>query len=167
MLSPITESRLADLISAIASNERDVERQRRILADEPLYAPSSCFSLLDRPALGYLTAYDIKDFLRNWGVMVTITEAEQLIELIAKRSPLRLYSSDFSDMILPKDPISKSIARRRDIYPPLPLGRSAEYSLSRLIRTIIDGNSRLSYYRQSLSLRYCYISFAAFRTIYQ
>ena len=165
MLSPITESRLADLISAIASNERDVERQRRILADEPLYAPSSCFALLDRPALGYLTAYDIKDFLRNWGVMVTITEAEQLIELIAKRSPLRLYSSDFSDMILPKDPISKSIARRRDIYPPLPLGRSAEYSLSRLIRTIIDGNSRLSYYRSSLSLRYDYSAFDAFRTI--
>lgn len=165
MLSITTESFLADLICAIAENERELEKRRQTLADDPSFAPSSCFLRLDRLSVGYLTPQDIKDFLRDCGAVATTTEVTQLIESLTTRNTLRLYNSNFLDLILPKDPILRSIALRRDLYPSWPLGRSAEFSLSRLIQTAIDGNSRLERSRSSLRLRYDYNAFDAFRTI--
>jgi len=163
MFSLATESKLASLIEATAENEQQLEVKRQLLSEALLYSPSSCFQRLDKLRLGYITPYDIKDFLKNFGIYVTVEEAENLIELYGDKS--RLYKSDFIEMILPRNKISRTIALDRDIYPPEPLGSSAELSLSRLLQAIVDRNNKLKYYWTGLSSRYDYNVFDAFRAI--
>lgn len=163
MLSFTTESKLADLIEATAENEQQLEVKRQLLSEAPLYSPTSCFQRLDRLHLGYITAYDIKDFLKDSGIFITTEGAENLIEFYGE-SP-RLYKSDFLEMILPKNKLSRSLAFDRDIYPSEPLGASAELSLGRLLQAIVDRNNKLKYYWTALSTRYDYNVFDAFRAI--
>jgi Ca2+-binding EF-hand superfamily protein len=118
---------------------------------------------LDKLRLGYITPYDIKDFLKDFSIYVTVEEAENLIELYGGKP--RLYKSDFVEMILPRNKISRTLALDRDVYPPEPLGSTAELSLSRLLQTIVDRNNKLKYYWTALSTRYDYNVFDAFRAI--
>jgi Ca2+-binding EF-hand superfamily protein len=165
MLSITTEKRLADLIGAVAENERELERKRRELLDDPFFAPSACFARLDQLSTGYLTTSDIKSFLYDWGIVVSNGEVTRLIELSTGFSPLRLYKSDLMDLILPNDYALRSVGLRRDLYPPVPLGKSAEFLLARVLQAAIEGNERLEHFRSSLKTCYDYNDFDAFRTI--
>ena len=64
MLSYETESRLASLIGAIADNERQIEVRRQLLAEQSLFSPYAAFKRVDKYRTGYITPYDLKDFMR-------------------------------------------------------------------------------------------------------
>eukprot|EP00826_Nyctotherus_ovalis_P058178 TRINITY_DN7981_c0_g1_i1.p1 TRINITY_DN7981_c0_g1~~TRINITY_DN7981_c0_g1_i1.p1 ORF type:complete len:505 (+),score=118.90 TRINITY_DN7981_c0_g1_i1:78-1592(+) len=158
-----TQSKLADLIEATAENEQLLESKRQLLAESLFYSPSSCFQRLDRLHLGYVTPYDVKDFLSLSGIFITLEEAQQVVELQGSKS--RLYKSDFLELILPRNKVSRSLALDRDIYPAEPLGASAEIALAKLLQAVVDRNNRLKYYWTGLSERYDYNVFDAFRAI--
>lgn len=165
MLSTTTERCLADLIEAVAENERELERRRCALIEDPLFTPSSCFARLDSLSTGYLTPRDLRDFLCDCGFAATGAEVAQLVERAAALSPPRLYRTEFFDLVLPKDHVLRSIALRKDLYPPEPLGRMAEYLLGRVLECAIKSNERVEKLRSSLRLRFDYNAFDAFRAI--
>jgi len=164
MLSITTETRLADLIGAIADNERLIEVKRQLLAEEPSFSGFAAFKLIDKLRNGYITALDIKEFMRDNGFIVTTEEASNVVEFFGSKSKLRLYYDDFLSLVMPADNILREVALRRDDYPE-PLSRSAEYNLARVIQAEIDGNNKLRPYWNLLKNRYDYNVFDAFRTI--
>ena len=64
MLSVETEQRLCAFIKAVADTERQLEMERQLLAESPLFAPYAAFMRIDRLRAGVITASDLKDFLR-------------------------------------------------------------------------------------------------------
>eukprot|EP00826_Nyctotherus_ovalis_P012005 TRINITY_DN13130_c0_g2_i11.p1 TRINITY_DN13130_c0_g2~~TRINITY_DN13130_c0_g2_i11.p1 ORF type:complete len:558 (+),score=102.11 TRINITY_DN13130_c0_g2_i11:239-1912(+) len=160
-----TERCLADLIEAVAENERELERRRCALIEDPLFTPSSCFARLDSLSAGYITPHDLRDFLCDCGFAATSAEVAQLVEQTTALSPLRLYRTELFDLILPKDHVLRSIALRKDLYPPEPLGRMPEFLLGRVLQCAIEGNTRLERHRSSLRLSFDYSAFDAFRAI--
>eukprot|EP00826_Nyctotherus_ovalis_P038171 TRINITY_DN3563_c0_g1_i10.p1 TRINITY_DN3563_c0_g1~~TRINITY_DN3563_c0_g1_i10.p1 ORF type:complete len:524 (-),score=118.15 TRINITY_DN3563_c0_g1_i10:267-1838(-) len=163
MLSLTTEARLADLIGAIADNERQLEARRQDLVRDPLFSPYAAFYFLDRAKTGYLTAFDIRSFLKDNAVPITLEEADKLVEVHGDRLRQKLYKGDFVDMVLPYDPVLRAESLRRSEYEPLT--RTSELFLAKLLQSIVDGNSRLEVQRRTLTLRYDYNVFDAFRAI--
>lgn len=163
MLSPTTEARLADLIGAVADNERQLEARRQELARDPLFSPYAAFRFLDRLKTGYLTAFDIKSFLKDNAVPITLEEADNLVELRGDRLRQRLYKNDFVDTVLPCDPVLRAELLRRNEYELLT--RGSEVLLAELLQAVVAGNSKLEVQRRALTLRYDYNVFDAFRAI--
>ncbi len=164
MLSSVTQSRLAALIGAVAENERQIEVRRQLLAEQPLFAPYAAFKRVDRLHTGYLTPYDIKDFLRENGFVVTSEEASQLVELFTGKGPLRLDYEGFLTIVLPSDSLLRARAAQREAYPDIP-PQSVEYALARVFQAEIDGINRLTTYWSDLISRYDYNVFDAFRIV--
>jgi len=165
MLTSTSRTKLADFIGAVASNERLLETKRQLLADEPLFSPYLAFTRMDRLHAGYLTPYDIKDYLRDCGIFVTISEAEGLVKLFGDSIRSRLYKEDFFDMILPADSLLRLKVLDRDKYSYPPLSRSVEVTIARLLQTIIDGNNRAAGYLSTLKSIYSYNNYDAFHEI--
>jgi len=163
MLSLTTEARLADLIGAIAENERQLEIRRQDLTRDLLFSPYSSFYSLDKLKAGYLTSYDIRSFLRDNGMEISLEEANKIVEVFGNRLRQKLYKGDFVDLVLPYDPILRGECLRRSDYELLT--RNAEFYLAKLLQAVVDGNNRLEIHISGLISRYDYNVFDAFRAI--
>ncbi len=179
MLSPETENRLCILVKAIADNERELEMSRQILAEKPQFEPYAAFMRLDRYRKDNVSANDIKDFLqyrfvsflcRETGAVATTTELYQIISTFSGYARTRLNYKEFLQMILPSQSVLRAVSVQRPNYPVYKyesLDPGVESALKRLILAEIDGNNKLEVYRISLSTRYDFNVFDAFRAIDQ
>jgi len=64
MVSVQTQYRLADLFKAIAEGEKQVEIIRQVLAEKSAFEPYAAFKRIDRSSNGYITTYELIDYLR-------------------------------------------------------------------------------------------------------
>lgn len=64
MISVETQALLADVILAIAKEERALEVMREILAEQVLFCPYTAFLRIDRKNYGYVDKNDLQSFLR-------------------------------------------------------------------------------------------------------
>ena len=56
--------RLADLLKAIADGEKQIEITRQVLAEKSAFEPYAAFRRIDRNANGFITSFELLDYLR-------------------------------------------------------------------------------------------------------
>ncbi len=64
----LSQFRLARTLQQQAQGERAIEVARELLTDEPTYSAFDAFKILDPHSKGFITADDLKEFLRRFGV---------------------------------------------------------------------------------------------------
>ena len=80
MLGYESERRLKNLFIAVGDGERDLEAARQRLCSIRDFAPLSAFERFDRDMTGFVTSYEIVNFLRDNSVYhVTESEAFTLV----------------------------------------------------------------------------------------
>ena len=165
MLSYTAKSKLADLIGVIAENERQIETRRQLLAEEPLFSPYVAYGRLDKYHSGYITSFDVKEYLRQCGMFASTTEAESLANLFGDSIRQRLYKEDFYNLVLSANPLLKARALDRDRFSYGPLSLSVEIPLARVFQAVIDGNNRAATHISTLKSCYDCSAYDAFREL--
>jgi hypothetical protein len=63
-ISMQTKKRMAKILACIGDMEQQIEMTRQNLCNSPSFEPYSSFKRLDRNGNGYLTSYDICQFMK-------------------------------------------------------------------------------------------------------
>eukprot|EP00826_Nyctotherus_ovalis_P004278 TRINITY_DN10910_c0_g1_i2.p1 TRINITY_DN10910_c0_g1~~TRINITY_DN10910_c0_g1_i2.p1 ORF type:complete len:501 (+),score=119.87 TRINITY_DN10910_c0_g1_i2:40-1542(+) len=165
MLSLSTQTKLAELIEAIADHERVVRDKQEVLLSEPAFSPYRIFGALDKHRTGYLVPLDIVDFLKEFGLFATVQEAEQFVESFGDKSKAKLCSEDFVKLVLPRNPSTRSIMLKREGDLSRPLSKEVMFGVAKIVQAEIDGLNRLRKYRDALSISHDYSTSDAFSII--
>ena len=169
MLGFQSERQVQQLLSDLARIENRSEDTRQQLARVFDFNPRNAFQRLDRSKNYSLSAFEVKDFLRDTGKFVTSSEVGLLFQQFDSDHDGKLSRSEFEDMILPQ---TDRLARehtytRREQYVGRfdNLPREQEYLLSDIIYNEIQGLLRLESDLNSLKRRYDYSRFAVFKAL--
>jgi len=153
----------------IANAERQIERCRQQLAEELDFEPYTAFRRVDRGGNGYLSSYELTDFLRDNGILCTDADGYALLRLYDSNADGRLSYSDFMNAVLPRTEASlRGRATARSSYyvgPRDRLPRDVEYHLSRVLEKELEGLRKIESARLSLSDRYDWNLLDAFRNV--
>ena len=96
MLGYESERRLKNLIVAVGDGERDLEAARQRLCSIRDYAPLSSFERFDRDMTGFVTSYEIVNFLRDNSVYhVSESEAFTLVQFFDSNGNNKLAFQEF------------------------------------------------------------------------
>eukprot|EP00356_Strombidium_inclinatum_P005589 CAMPEP_0170491762 /NCGR_PEP_ID=MMETSP0208-20121228/11238_1 /TAXON_ID=197538 /ORGANISM="Strombidium inclinatum, Strain S3" /LENGTH=524 /DNA_ID=CAMNT_0010767389 /DNA_START=18 /DNA_END=1592 /DNA_ORIENTATION=- len=170
MLGYESERRLKNLLVAVGDGERDLEAARQRLCSIRDFAPLSAFERFDRDMTGFVTSYEIVNFLRDNSVYhVSEAEAFTLVQFFDSDGNNKLSFQEFLQMYLPcEDNVLRNItldrpSRRVTRYDHLP--RDIELSITNVIEKEVDLQRRLEILKRELEVQYDYSPFAAFRSI--
>ena len=102
MLGYESERRLKNFLVAVGDGERGLEAARTRLCTIADFAPLSAFERFDRDMTGYVTSYEIVNFLRDNSVFhVTESEAYTLVQFFDSNGNCKLAHHEFIQMFLP------------------------------------------------------------------
>ena len=170
MLGYESERRLKNLFVAVGEGERDLEAARQRLCSIRDFAPLSAFERFDRDMSGFVSSYEIVNFLRDNSVYhVGESEAFTLVQFFDSDGNNKLSFQEFLQMFLPcEDNILRNMtldrpSRRVTRYDHLP--RDIELSVTNVIEKEIDLQRRLEILKRELEVQYDYSPFAAFRSV--
>lgn len=86
------------------SVEASAENLRRRLLRRPGFSASDAFSAVDKDRNGFITRDEFRGILREYGIWVTETEIQWLVERYDRNQDGRISYSEFIEEILPKSP---------------------------------------------------------------
>jgi len=158
-----TQTKLAEFIAVVIDHERVVRNRQERLLEELNFSPHRVFSALDKYRVGYLTALDIMNFIKEFGYSTALHETEQFIESFGNKG--KLYNEDLIKLILPRDPSTRSIMLKRDSDLNKLLTKSTLASIANIIQAEIDGISIFQKHRDILTCFYDYNITDAFHAI--
>ncbi|CAI2360904.1 unnamed protein product [Moneuplotes crassus] len=92
---------LAELFTAVATEEIAVEEERLELADRSTFIPAQMFCRIDKFSSGEIELNDILDFCEENGLNCTPREAELVISQFDENGNLKLSYDEFLQFVLP------------------------------------------------------------------
>ena len=151
MLSKGTKERLANLIIAIAINEKQLEVKRQLMFKHSQFSIFSSFNYLSAPGKENITVLSIKKFFNDLRINVEIDDIENfVIHNVKNIDPIIVYN-DYVWLISPKDSPACNLASNYDLYPLRhPLIEKGKELLADFFQAAIDGDKNLDPYRSAL-----------------
>ena len=99
-LRPSEEAMLADFFKRTALGETRVEDARQALCSSRFFCPRAVFSFLDRYRTGWLSPFDIENFLSRHYVACSFEEARAIVNEYDENGDGRLSYSEFERFCL-------------------------------------------------------------------
>ncbi|OMJ89682.1 hypothetical protein SteCoe_8134 [Stentor coeruleus] len=162
MLSPDTESRLADIFLRTAQQEKEVEECRYSLSKNLDFDPYSTFKILDRLGLGSLSSLEIQEILNRHHFFCSDDEAYLIIRQFDSNLDGRLSPLEFHQIVLPStNPGLRDLAlARRGVF-----SQEVEYLFVALLQAEVLYHRNLESIRREIILKSDLNLLEAFRTI--
>lgn len=162
MLSPDTESRLADIFLRTAQQEKEVEECRYSLSKNLDFDPYSTFKILDRLGLGSLSSSEIQEILNRHHFFCSDDEAYLVIRQFDSNLDGRLSPEEFHQIVLPStNPGLRDLAlARRGVF-----SKEVEYLFVALLQAEVLYHRNLESIRREIILKSDLNLLEAFRTI--
>ena len=169
MQSVETEARLARLIITISEMERQIEINRQIVAEQPLFEPYAAFQRIDREGKDYITPTDLNKFMLDNRVNAMEKECYYVLKFFDTTGLGRLSYTDFLQMVLPTDnPTLRELATQRPNYEVGTKDRlnyEIEHALTRLLEKEIELNNETEFLKRDLEGRYDFSVTDSFRAM--
>lgn len=171
MLGYATESKLKNLLVALANGEREIEASRQKLARFTNFTLLSAFERIDRSMSNHITSNDILKFLRDNSVYsVSENEVFNLVKYFENDLKYSLDYKEFSQILLP----CEDSRLRNDVLARRPyvrigrfqlLQRDIELTVVEIILKEIQLARHVSALKKNLEMSYDYSKSAAFRAL--
>ena len=169
MIGLQTELKLAQLLKNIADGEKEIEVVRQVLAEQPDFEPYTAFKRIDRDGSGYISTWELHNFLRDNDLHVLEKDIHNLYKVFDLNQDGRITYTEFLNIVLPKtSPSLRQLATSRQSYyvaryETLPY--EVEWALARVFDKEINYFRKVELLKEDLALRYDFNNHNAFRLI--
>jgi len=171
MPSVQTQYRLADLLKAIADGEKQIEITRQVLAEKSAFEPYAAFQRIDRNGNGFITSFELLDYLRETDVAATEKDILTIFREHDTQGEDRISYTEFLNITLPKtSSVLRQLATQRETYSVARdevLPYEIEFALARIFEKEIDSNTKIALLKRELADRYDYNPLVLFEAIDQ
>lgn len=103
MLSYRTQVKLGQLIEVMSQNNRKLEVQRQLLAEQSCYEPYTAFKRIDQLRKGSIDWSDIRQFMEENEILVNREESEWIVDYLDINNNGIVGYTEFSKQLLPKE----------------------------------------------------------------
>jgi len=169
MIGLQTELKLAQLLKNIADGEKEIEVVRQVLAEQPDFEPYTAFKRIDRDGSGYISTWELHNFLRDNDLHVLEKDIHNLYKVFDLNQDGRITYTEFLNIVLPKtSPSLRQLATSRQSYyvaryETLPY--EVEWALARVFDKEINYFRKVELLKEDLALRYDFNLLEAFKLI--
>ena len=165
-LTPESSTLLSEFLYYLSQYESEIESNRIILCSNPACAVQTCFNLVDRLGLGYLSIHTIQDFLDKHEILHSPSSVLALIAQYTVGPDTFLTVNEFKHLLLP----STSPGLLESVVSRVGQGHGQgtgeiEYLLGKLFGKEVELQRSLEGRRRELYSRFDFSSVSAFEAI--
>lgn len=162
-LTPESSTQLSEFLYYLSQFESEIESNRINLCQNPTCSIQTCFNLIDRLGIGYLSLHTIQDFLDKHEILHSPSSVLALISQYTTGPDTFLTIDEFQHLILPSTCpglLDSVLSRGHAQYT-----GELEYLLGKLLGKEVEMQRNLEIRRKELYKRYDFSSVSAFEAI--